>query len=284
MRKSKAAVYFILPSVILLLSVSIFPLIFSLRASFMDWNLARPLETSFAGIDNFRRLFTHPGFLVALKNTALLTGVCVGLEFAIGIGIALLLAREIKGSNVFRTLLIFPMMMTPVIVGLIWLFMYYPRIGVINFFLHKLSLPTPAWTSSKSTALLSIMIPDIWQWTPFVFIVLFAGIQSGPQEVMESALVDGASNFQRFIYITLPLLKPVIMVVLLLRIIDVMKLFDTIYILTNGGPGYASENLSWFAYRTLIRAYDVGLAAASSYIILVIVVIIVTILLKVFKD
>jgi multiple sugar transport system permease protein len=186
-----------------------------------------------------------------------------------GLGLALLFDRELHGMVLWRSLLIVPMVVTPVSIGLTWRMMYSDQTGVINFALGQLGLPRPLWIESPDTALVSVILVDIWEWTPFMFLILLAGLRSLPLSPFESAKVDGASAWQRFIYLTLPMLWPVIAVAVLLRAIDALRIFDQIFIMTRGGPAQATDLFSLFLYRTGFKHAYISYAAALSWVLLI---------------
>jgi multiple sugar transport system permease protein len=191
-------------------------------------------------------------------------------EFLLGLGLALLLNAQIRGRGFFRASLLVPMMLPPVVVGVVWRLMLNPDFGAINGTLKWFGVRTESltWTASPRLAMLSVIAVDVWQWTPFVFLVLLAGLQAIPQEPYEAALIDGSSRWQTFRHVTLPLLKPAILIVLLLRTMDLLRVFDQIFILTEGGPGFATETISLYIYRTAFRFFDFGYAAAMSFVLL----------------
>jgi len=194
------------------------------------------------------------------------------LAWRLGLALALLLNHEIRGRGVFRAALLVPMMLPAVVVGVVWRLMLNPNFGAINGTLKGFGFNTEAltWTASPRLALLSVIVVDIWQWTPFVFLVLLAGLQAIPQEPYEAAKIDGSSQWQTFRYVTLPLLKPAILIALLLRTMDLLRVFDQIFILTEGGPGFATETISLYIYRAAFRFFDFGYAAAMSFVLLAI--------------
>jgi multiple sugar transport system permease protein len=183
---------------------------------------------------------------------------------------ALLLDRAMRGISLLRTLIIIPILISPVVVGLTWRYIYEPW-GVLNYVLGKFGVAPVGWVSDPRTALISIMVVDIWQWTPFVVLVLLAGLQSIPREVVEAAALDGLKFRKYFTRILWPLLRPVALIVLLIRMMDALKVFDTVYMLTRGGPGTATYVASMYNYVLFFGNYQVGYAAAMSYIILIIV-------------
>jgi multiple sugar transport system permease protein len=205
--------------------------------------------------------------------------VTIGLQLVLGMGIALLLQRQVVAQGLIRTALLLPMMTTPVVVGLIWRFMFNPTQGIVNYLLGLIGIPGPNWLGGLQTGLLSVMIADIWEWTPFMVLILLAALQTLPQEPYEAAAIDGASTWQTFLHITLPLLRPTIVVAVLLRAIDSFKTFDLVYVMTNGGPGTSTETLSFYTYKWGFKFFQMGYASALSFVMLIMVIIFANILI-----
>ena len=252
----------IAPAVAVLLALSIYPLIYSITVSLQvgeSW-----------GFGNFTRLFSDNFFLTAMGHTFVYAGAALTCEFLLGLGLAVLLNTQLRGRGLFRAALLVPMMLPPVVAAIVWRLMLNPNFGAINGTLKQIGIDTDSltWTASPGLALLSVIVVDVWQWTPFVFLVLLAGLQAIPQEPYEAALIDGSSRWQTFRHVTLPLLKPAILIVLLLRTMDLLRVFDQIFILTEGGPGFATETISLYIYRTAFRFFDFGYAAAMSFVLL----------------
>ena len=256
----------IAPTLLVLLSLSIYPLIYSVTISLQT----QTAEGSRWSVSNFTRLFSDSFFLTSLIHTLFYATAALTLEFLIGLGLALLLNSQLRGRGFFRATLLVPMMLPTVVVGVVWRLMLNPNFGAINGTLKQFGFDTEklTWTASPRLAMLSVIAVDVWQWTPFVFLVLLAGLQAIPQEPYEAALIDGSSRWQTFRYVTLPLLKPAILIALLLRTMDLLRVFDQIFILTEGGPGFATETVSLYIYRTAFRFFDFGYAAAMSFILL----------------
>ncbi|MEW6207924.1 MAG: sugar ABC transporter permease [Acidobacteriota bacterium] len=257
----------IAPAVAVLLALSIYPLLYIIKISFQTGSG----ETVKWSLANFTRLFSDSFFRDALLHTLIYAAAALTLEFLIGLSLALLVDRPLRGRNVFRAVLLIPMMLPPVVVGVVWRLMFNPNFGAINGTLKSLGANTEqlTWTASPALALFSVICVDVWQWTPFMFLILLAGLQSIPQEPYEAAMVDGASWRQTFFHVTLPLLKPAILIALLLRTMDLLRVFDQIFILTEGGPGFATETVSLYIYRAAFRFFDFGYAAAMSFALLV---------------
>jgi len=271
-RKKLTSLMFVLPSIILILILMIYPLIYSLKLCFHSYNLSIPGGPEFIGIQNFLDIFSDERFWHSLKITTILVAAVVSIEFFFGLGIAELLNQKFRGWGIVGAAICIPMMVAPIVAAQIWRILYHPSCGPINYFLRisRLWVEKIPWVSHPLTALLSIIIVDVWQWTPFAAIILLAGLTSLPQPIFESARIDGASSWKTFRFVTLPLLKPVIAIVLLLRIIDAFRLFDQIYVLTVGGPGISTETASFYIYVVGFRYFDMGYAAALSYIIIII--------------
>ena len=271
----------LVPTIVFILLLTMFPMVYSLYNSMVDVNLLKPyLLPTFVGLGNYISLMQDTRFWNSVWNTLYLTLSTVAIEFILGLGVALLLNREISGNRLTRTLILIPFMTTPVVVGLIWRFLYNYDLGIINYFLRILHLPQVLWLSDQSIALKSVIIVDVWQWTPLVALILLAGLQSLPLEPYEAAQVDGCSTWQNFRYITIPLLSPAILMVFLIRTMDAIKLYDLIYVLTEGGPGTSTETISYYLYVIGFKLFYTGRAAAGSYILLVILIIISTLYIR----
>jgi multiple sugar transport system permease protein len=266
------------PALAVLLSLSIYPLIYSITIS-LQRETADGLKWTLA---NFVRLGSDSFFLTAMAHTFVYAAAALVLEFSIGLGLALLLNTQMRGRGFFRATLLVPMMLPTVVVGVVWRLMLNANFGAINGTLKDFGLNTESltWTASPRLAFLSVIVVDVWQWTPFVFLVLLAGLQAIPQEPYEAALIDGSSRWQTFRYVTLPLLKPAILIALLLRTMDLLRVFDQIFILTEGGPGFATETISLYIYRTAFRFFDFGYAAAMSFVLLALTNVISTIYIR----
>jgi multiple sugar transport system permease protein len=253
------------PAMAVLLALSIYPLIYSVRISFLN-------QAGRVSLENFSRLLSDQFFLSALGHTFVYAAIALTVEFAIGLGLALLLDSQIRARGLFRSLLLIPMMLPPVVVGVVWRLMLNADFGALNGTLRRFGFNTESltWTASPTLAMASVIAADVWQWTPFVFLILLAGLQAIPQEPYEAAVIDGSSRWQTFRHITLPLLLPAILIALLLRTMDLLRVFDHIFILTEGGPGFATETLSLYIYRTAFRFSNFGYAAAMSFVLLLI--------------
>jgi multiple sugar transport system permease protein len=261
LQRTWPGVPWVAPAVALLLALSIYPLLYSIQVSFTG----RAGEFTFS---HYVRLTQDRLFLQALGQTLLYTAVALTFEFVLGFALALLVDSLAHGRGFFRAGLLAPMLLPPVVVAVIWRLIYNPQFGVLNGTLRAMGFNPDAltWTSGESSAMASVILVDIWEWTPFLFLLLSAGLQAIPQEPLEAARIDGASSWQIFRDILLPLLKPVILLAILLRAMDLMRIFDQIFILTQGGPGFATETISLYIYRTAFRFFNFGYAAAMSFL------------------
>lgn len=236
--------------------------------SFFYLNPAYPERTTFVGLNNWIHVLLSSKFHVILKRSLYFAFVCLTIEFFLGLGIATLLHKKFKGQRSAKTLILIPIMIAPVLVGYMWRFMFNAEVGVINQFLRSTKLFSPGSWLSGLNALYCIIAVDIWQWTPFVAIIILAGLQSLPVQIYEAARIDGASRWQMFCFLTIPLLQPVMFMAIVLRLCDLFRIFDVIYIMTQGGPGDITEILSIYAYKVAFRFSRFGLASTWSYIIL----------------
>jgi multiple sugar transport system permease protein len=264
---------FIGPAILILLVVTIYPLIYSFNISLRSVSLLDLSSRPIIGLNNYLEAFKDLTFWTAIKNTTIFSLVLV-VEFVFGFGLALLINYTLRIGRVVKVFLMAPMMVAPVVVSLMWRFMYNTNYGIINYFLTSIGMPRISFLNSPGTAMLSVMIVDIWQWTPFFFVILYAGLQSLPKDPYEAAAIDGASPFQSFIYITLPLFRSLITIAVLIRLMEILKTFDLFYILTQGGPGLSTEVLSYYIYRVSFKWFELGYGAALSFILIIIVTLI----------
>ena len=265
---------FLTPALIVLAIALLYPIAYMIYASFLDWNPSQRIgEADWVGLRNYTYLLQNEAFHESLWVTLKFAFIVVVLEMVIGVGLALLLDRNIRGMSVLRTIFILPMMIAPIVVGLMWRYMYHPSVGVFNQTLKSWGFEAIPWLSDSNWALASIIIADIWQWTPFIFILALAALQSLPRSALEAARIDGASQWQQIIHIKLPLMMPVLIVTCLLRLIDAFKVLEVILVMTNGGPGLSTEILSLRVARTAQEFRELGVAAAmSNYLLIMLLV------------
>jgi multiple sugar transport system permease protein len=255
----------IAPTVLAMLIVFGLPLLFSLFLSFRGWTIDQSLlGGSFVGLDNYTDLLTDPEFIASLVRTLVYTAVVVAIELGLGLGLALLLNAELPGIALFRTLLIVPMMMTPIVAALCWKLLLDPHNGIVNYLLGWPIL----WLGQPALAMVSVSVVNIWQHVPYVAVLLLAGLRSLPHEPAEAASIDGASRLQIFRHVTLPLLQNHILVALLLRTIFEFRSFENVYVMTSGGPANATQLLSIFTYVASFVRFDLSLGAAAAWLML----------------
>ncbi|AHK46016.1 sugar ABC transporter permease [Ensifer sp. 1H6] len=268
------------PTVLILLGLTIFPSLYMFYAAVHKISPNPDLPWEFVGTDNFARLLSDTQFHVALWNTTVFTVVAVTTEFLLGLGLALLLDKFIRRLAFLKTVLMIPMMLPPVAVAITWKIIYEPQFGVLNEIMFRLGLPLQAWAGDVNLAMFSIIVADVWQWTPFIFLLMLAGLASLPVEPYEAAALDGASSWRQFWDLTLPFLKPVIAIALLLRVMDALRLFDLVFILTGGGPADRTKVLSLYIYQVAYRFADPGYAAAISLFVLFVTIVLSTWFMK----
>lgn len=237
---------FVLPALLAVSAVILFPWGFTLFMSVNDWNVSGTV--TFVGLDNYRTLFTDRRFLESIGHTLYFTALAVVLPVVIGTFAALVFHREFRFRGFLRGVFILPMMATPVAVSLVWTMMFHPQLGVLNYLLSLVGIPPASWVYHPSTVIPTLVIVEVWHWTPLVMLIVLGGLANLPTEPYEAAEIDGANAFQKFRHITLPLILPFIMIALILRTIDSLKAFDTIFVISQGGPGTASETMNIFLY------------------------------------
>lgn len=262
---------FLLPTLVILLVVIAYPIIHSLWISLHYWNLISNVER-WIGIDNFLDLLTGAELPHSLAVTAVYTGGGVAIQLVLGLGLAVLvragLRRRLQGFSGIRVLLLVPVLVPPLLWGFYFRSFFSPQFGLFNQVLQSLGLPQVLWVHDPHLALWSLMLADTWQWTPFIFTILVAGLLALPRDLEEAAQLDGANGWQIFRLIELPLLAPVILVAVLLRVIDSIQYLDLVYVITQGGPGTATELLNFLSFRTGFREFQMGQAAAIAYVVL----------------
>jgi multiple sugar transport system permease protein len=265
------------PAAIALIAVAAYPLLYGIRASFHTYRYGRDLGS--AGVENYRVVFGDHVFWTALGTTARYVGFAVAIETLLGLGLALLVVNELRFSRFLRVGLLLPMTIAPVVVGVIWRLMYASDIGVVNPLFSALGLGNPNVLAHPGSAFIGVVAVDVWEWTPLLFLIILAGLQSLPQEPIEAARVDGAGPVRVFFDHTLPLLMPVLMVAVVLRLIDAIGTFDQIFVLTKGGPGTSTQLISTYAYNTafLFSQYGRAMAMVVSLLVLTLLLTIVAI-------
>ena len=262
------------PGQIILLIITMVPTIYALILSLQKYNLAKPQERHFSFLGNYWDVLMNYRFWNSFKVTGIFTITSLVVEVALGMVLAVCLSKRIFGKGIAQILILIPMITTPVVVGLVWKMFYDPQFGTLNYFLSILGIESIDLLSGKGTALIALIIVDIWEWTPYVTLILLSGIQSLPSEPYEAIRVDGATSWQTFRYLTLPLLKPVISIAVVFRFMDLFKWMDTVYVISNGGPGISTETMSYYAYTNNFKFLEVGFSAAMCIIMLIIILVI----------
>ena len=257
--------FFIAPAGVVLALGLLYPIAYMVYASFLDWNPSQLIgEADWVGFKNYSNLWVDEAFKESMWVTLKFAFIVVSIEIVIGLGLALLLDRNIRGISALRTIFILPMMIAPIVVGLMWRYMYHPSVGIFNRTLKDLGFESIPWLSDSTWSLVSIIIADVWQWTPFIFILCLATLQSLPRSTLEAARIDGANAWQQALYIEIPLMMPVLIVTLLLRLIDAFKVLEVILVMTNGGQGLSTEIMALRISRTASEFRELGAAAAMS--------------------
>ena len=266
------------PPLLFFAAFAVFPLAFTVYVSLSQWSITGAHR--FIGFANYTALASSSTFRTSFLNTVLFAIVTVAFQYALGLALAVLVYRSTRGQSGLRLMFLIPMMFTPVVVGFVWRTLFDPGYGPIDDVLTKLGLPAVPWLSERWPAVSAIMIADIWQWTPFIFLILFAALRSLPTAPMEAAVVDGASGWRLFWDHLMPMLLPASMTAILLRSIEAFKLFDVVYLMTGGGPGVDTATVTLTAYFTGLRSGDLGSAAAMTLVLLVTVLLATTLLLR----
>ena len=283
-RKRKIAILFVLPATLTLLAITIFPLLYELRLAFMSWELAMGATPKFVGLQNFIKILTQdPRFWSSLRVTAILTTVGVTIQLILGTGIALLLDRLGRWRSFMVSLFLIPVMIAPVVAGFQFRMIYHNQFGPLNYIIELLSFGRwqgLAWIADPKVALFAVMVTDVWQWTPFLMLIVLAGLQTVPQDMYDAADIDGASSWQSFWHVTVPLISSVAVVGVLIRIMDMFKLFDIIYLVTGGGPGDVTETISFYTYLQGFKFFSLGYTAAMAFLQLIVITVISQFFLK----
>ncbi|HQR12165.1 MAG TPA: sugar ABC transporter permease [Casimicrobiaceae bacterium] len=278
-RRQRSYFRFIVPALIVVGAVIVFPWLFTLWMSTLDWKIGT--ESHFVGVDNYTALVHNQRFLEAVVRTFYFTALAVAAPLVLGTISALVFHRQFPFRGVLRGIFIMPMMATPVAVALVWTMMFHPQQGVLNYLLSLVGLPPSLWVYSPQWVIPSLVMVEVWHWTPLVMLIVLGGLAALPVEPYESAKLDGASEWQLFRYITLPLVAPFLLVAAVIRTIDALKAFDTIYVITSGGPGTASETINLYLYLQAFAFYNIGNASAVVVIFFAIVMALALLLLYV---
>jgi multiple sugar transport system permease protein len=270
-KKERIKYFFVAPGILWVLLFTVFPLLYSFRLSFFHARLGQPQR--FIWLDNFARAFTDYRFWSVLKVTILFVVCNVTLTVVIGLALALLVSRPLRkpiaGQRFIRSIFAMPLFTAPIALGYLGLTIFHEEVGAVNTVLRFLGmLNLPAWFSDPWLARLAICLVDVWQWTPFCFLVFLAGLQAQPDQIYEAAVLETSSAWQMLRYITLPLLGPVLFTVTILRVVETFKILDIPFSMTSGGPGMATQTYSFYVYLTGLRNFNIGYASALAYILL----------------
>ena len=268
-----------LPTLIILIGLAIFPLGWAGALAFRVENLFRPDIGKWVGLRNFKYLLTDDTFWKSIRLTLIWCVCVVSIQMTLGFLFALMLDTRARVVGLLRTLIVIPVFISPIAMGLTWQFMFEPVTGVINYFLELVGLPGGTWHTATDTALMAVMIADIWQWTPFVTLILLAGMQGISPEVVEAARLDRVRGWKYLTNIVIPLIWPVVMVVLLLRLVDSIRIFDLVFVITRGGPGTATLVASVYDF-TIFQAGRLGVMAAYGFLILIVINLVVILFLR----
>jgi len=278
-RRRRSYYLFIVPALVIVGAVIIFPWLFTLWMSAFDWTIGSAAH--FVGFGNYQKLLTNQRFLESILHTFYFTALAVAVPLVLGTAAAMIFHREFPFRGVLRGIFIMPMMATPVAVALVWTMMFHPQQGVLNYLLSLVGLPPSLWVYSPTLVIPSLVLVEVWHWTPLVMLIVLGGLAALPTEPYESARLDGATEWQLFRYITLPLVAPFLVVAAVIRTIDALKTFDTIYVITGGGPGTASETINLYLYLQAFAFYNIGNASAVVVVFFVIVLVLALLLLHV---
>jgi len=270
---------FAAPAAIVVVAVILFPWLFTLFMSVHEWKVSG--DTPFVGMANYAHMLNDERFLWSVVRTLYFTALSVIAPVLLGVFAAVCFATKFKLRGLARTIFVLPMMATPVAISLVWTMMFHPQLGVLNYLLTSVGLPPSAWVYDSATVIPTLVMVETWQWTPLVMLIVLGGIASLPLDPYEAAILDGASVWQMFRHITLPLVWPFIIVATVIRLIDALKAFDTIYVITLGGPGTSSETINILLYQTAFAYYDLGYGSAMVVVFFVLILLISLMLLHI---
>ena len=259
-------------SIIFIVAMIIAPLVYNFALSFTDWTMAVNKAPNFIGLKNYIEVFQEPRFISSVGRTLIFSLIAIALESVLGIALAVLINRKFHGRRIVQALMLLPVVATPVALGMAWKLILEPSIGFANVVVTALGFEARKFLATTSfESMLVLILIDVWEWTPLIMLMVYAGLNTIPQDPYESALIDGANKWQTFTKITLPLASSSILVAILMRLIDVVKTFDIIYATTQGGPNFATENINIYAYLNMFSYYEFGKAAAISVLFFIVV-------------
>src|ERR1700741_1431347 len=268
---------FVLPALVVVLAVIVFPWVFTIWMSLQEWKVGTP--TTFVGLSNYLRMPRDPRFVEAVWHTLVSPALSVILPLGLGTFATVVFHQKFPLRGFLRGIFIMPMMATPVAIALVWTMMFHPQLGVLNYLLSLVGLPPQLWVFHPATVIPSLVLVETWQWTPLVMLIVLGGIAAIPTEPYESAQLDGANMWQMFRYITLPLIAPFLFIAAMIRMIDAVKSFDIIFAITQGGPGSASETINLYLYSVAFIYYDLGYGSAIAVVFFLLIVLLAAVLL-----
>lgn len=283
-KSRRSGLFFIGPAFIYLLAITIVPTVMLIRYAFSDWEIGDVGGIYYVGFETFQLVLETPIIIDNFVATIIYVVSAVLVELVLGLLIALVLVKSFKGAGLIRTLLIAPVIMVPIGAGFVWRYILDPDLGVMNWAMEEMGMPYIQWFGSKPWAMWAVVIADVWQWTPFVMLILLAGLVAIPQSLYEAAEIDGANKVQKFFHVTLPLLLPTIAVATVLRFIWAMKSFDTIFAMTRGGPGTYTSILNFEIYKEAFLKFHTSYAAAMGVLLLIFTIVITRFILSFVKD
>lgn len=263
---------FVAPSIVFIVVMIIVPLLYNFAMSFTDWQMSLVKAPSFLGLQNYKDLLQDERFLNSVWRTIVFSVIAIALETVLGVALAVLFNRKFHGRRIIQALMLLPVVATPVALGMVWTLILEPSIGFANVVLQALGMaPRTFIATTGFESLLCLILIDVWEWTPMLMLMVYGGLMTIPQDPYESALLDGATRWQTFTKITLPLASPSILVAVLMRLIDVVKTYDIIYATTQGGPSFATETINIYGYLNMFGYYRFGKAAAISVLFFIVV-------------
>lgn len=283
MRNDPIKYFFIWPALLIVLGISIFPLIYSLTTSFMSYRLVPPSPPRFVGLDNYITLLSAPRFWQVTWTTSLIAFVSVAIQYVIGFAVAVALHAKVPGEKLFRVVFLLPMLIAPVAVALIARQVFNPTVGPLNEFMTLFGLPNLPFLTKTYWAIAALITVEVWQWTPFIVLMLLAGLATLPDDVYEAAALENATKWQQFWGITFPMMLPISAAVVFIRLIESYKIIDTVFVLTGGGPGISTETLTLFAYQEGFKKFNLGYTSALSFLFLITITVIGVIYLAILK-
>jgi multiple sugar transport system permease protein len=271
----------VVPAVLLILALSVYPLLFSVWVAFVNYDFAVPGHP-FVGLRNFRAVLADPVFRHSLVVTAFLSAACVAIEFILGLALAMAMVRTFRGRGLVMSILIVPLFISPVIVGQFWMLLLQRPFGPTNYLLSQILGfdVTISWITASPWKFVSLIIADVWQWTPFMFVILLAGLTAIPPHIFEAAELDGVGPWQTFWHITVPHLVPMMLLAITFRLLDAIKMFDIIFMMTGGGPGTSTYTVSYYLYQIGFQHFRLGQATAGAWIFLLITLAVVLLLVR----